>query len=229
MNSSFFTTLSEIVEPEHTAVAVIDVQNDFCAKDGHHAKVRKADVSMMPAFLSGMRGFLDACRRFGIKIIFVQNHHSYGTDKISGPMLERWHRLGIHEQYCVQGSWGADFCHPISPQPEEPIVIKHRYSAFTNPEFEAWLKANKIASLVFVGLATNVCVEATAREAFMRDYYVVIVKDCVSTFSLAEQEMALRDASTHFGIVASSQELLNLWSEKLESGQGEGLPAGLEK
>ncbi|MBK6596627.1 MAG: hypothetical protein IPG25_01435 [Proteobacteria bacterium] len=42
----FYSTLEEVIDPAHTAVLVIDQQNDFCHPRGYYAEVMKLDVSM---------------------------------------------------------------------------------------------------------------------------------------------------------------------------------------
>jgi ureidoacrylate peracid hydrolase len=59
----------------------------------------------------------------------------------------------------------------------EPIVTKHRYDAFLNTDLDLILRANRVDTVVLCGVATNVCVETTARAAFVRDYYVVVAED----------------------------------------------------
>ena len=68
---------------------------------------------------------------------------------------------------CREGSWGADFFDGIAPRANERVVIKHRYSAFINTDLNTILKAKGIESVLLTGVATNVCVESTMRDAFM--------------------------------------------------------------
>ena len=71
----------------------------------------------------------------------------------------------------------------MRPQPGDPVVTKHRYNAFFNTDLDTILRANAIRNVVLTGVATDVCVGTTAREAFLRDYYAVMVDDGTATFS----------------------------------------------
>jgi len=64
---------------------------------------------------------------------------------------------------------------------------------------------------IMTGVATNVCVETTARQAFLRDYYVVFTRDCTATFTRAEHEAALHNIDQFFGQVASAEEVMTCW------------------
>lgn len=114
---------------------------------------------------------------------------------------------------CQQGDWGFELCPGIGPQnsSHEIIIRKHRYSGFVNTELDLILRSRGIQTVVMTGVATNVCVESTARDAFMRDYFVVLLQDCCATYSKEEQEATLKNIDTYFGEVVSSKELAALW------------------
>src|SRR5262245_64957926 len=92
-------------------------------------------------------------------------------------MRERDLRVGRQMPRCLTGSWGADF-HVIAPRANEPVVIKHRYSAFANSELDDLLKRHGIRSVLLAGVSTDTCVESTGRDAYFIDYYVTLVADC---------------------------------------------------
>src|SRR5262249_44056150 len=95
---------------------------------------------------------------------------------------------------------------------DEIEVVKHRYSPFVNAPLDSVLRAQKIESLLLTGVTTNVCVESTARDAFMREYRVIVVSDCVATYDLTANEASLQNIRKHFGSVLSSQEIESAWS-----------------
>ena len=73
------------------------------------------------------------------------------------------------------------------------------------------LRSTGIKSLILTGVATNVCVESTARDGFMKDYYIVMVSDCTAAESTAEHEAALHNIRNYFGAVASSDKIMAAW------------------
>jgi len=101
----------------------------------------------------------------------------------------------------------AEFYDGIAPLADERIVIKHRYSAFINTDLNTVLKAKGVESVLVTGVATNVCVETTARYGFMFDYYVTLVEDCCAAYEPRLHDNTLENIRRHFGLAASSEEL----------------------
>src|SRR5690606_27664368 len=143
-----------------------------------------------------LKRFLENCREVGMRIIFIQS--IYGTEPnwyLSPVWLDRAGRIwkkGAHTRYrvCGKGEWGSEFFDGIGPDPSRPeiVVNKHRFSAFVNTELELILRSLNIQTVLLTGVATNVCVESAARDAFMRDYYVVLVEDCCATYDQRDHE-----------------------------------------
>ncbi|MDP6620319.1 MAG: isochorismatase family protein, partial [Nitrospinota bacterium] len=67
------------------------------------------------------------------------------------------------------------------------------------------------------GVATNVCVESTAREGFMRDYDIVVVSDCCAGVSRARHDATLENIRLHFGLVATANEVESAWIRAVDS------------
>jgi ureidoacrylate peracid hydrolase len=201
------TTLEEKVNPEHAAVLVIDIQNDFCHDDGYLRKLG-LDISATQSMVPRLERFIDEARKANVKIIFVQG--IYNNHYLSGPFVEKDRKHGLHNERCLEGSWGADF-YKLTPLATEPVIRKHRYSAFVRTELDQILQAAGIKTLILAGVTTNVCVESTARDGFMRDYYIVFLSDCTATFSQEVHETTLGNITRHFGTVATSSEIIGVW------------------
>ena len=143
-----------------------------------------------------------------LPIIYIQTINSEWTD--TEPWLYR-KPGGADLDTCREGSWGADFFDGIEPRVNERVVIKHRYSAFINTDLNTILKAKGIESVLMTGVATNVCVESTMRDAFMLDYYVTMVDDCMATDDPVLHEGTLENTRRQFGLVASHREVMETW------------------
>ena len=70
---------------------------------------------------------------------------------------------------CARAERGAPSFAASFPFPGEPVIVKRRYSAFHGTELDVLLRSRGIRTIVLVGVAMNVCVEAAARDACMRD------------------------------------------------------------
>ena len=204
------------VAPLHTAVLVIDMQNDFCAKGGM-ADREGFDITPVSAMAARLPAFLSKARASGVLVIFVRN--LYSTDRnfyLSDAWLEQAARVrkGSYTLHPVCGpdQWGGAFYGSLKPELIDPVVTKHRFNAFHNTDLESILRANAIRTLVFTGCMTNVCVETTARDAFMRDYYVIVPSDATGTYIHADHEASLRNIERFFGQVTTIEELENVWT-----------------
>jgi ureidoacrylate peracid hydrolase len=197
-------TLAQLVDPAKTALVVIDVQNDFCHPDGSAGQAG-LDTSAPLAAIPRIQRLIAAARNAGTRVILVQTIHTDETDS------EAW--LGRREpgrKNCRLGTWGAEFT-TLSPLPAEPVVVKHRYSAFINTRLDSILRTWKIENVITTGVSTNVCVESTARHGYMLDYFIVFPHDCSGAYNAAAHEAALENVRLHFGRVVSSEEIIAAW------------------
>jgi ureidoacrylate peracid hydrolase len=200
-------SLKERCDPQWACLLVVDVQNDFVSPRGSSA-LRGDDVGEAEAMVPRLIRFIEEARRVSLPIIYIKTTHSEWTD------TPAWVYRKSQEKAlktCREGSWGAEFYDGISPLPDERVVTKHRYSAFINTDLNTVLKAKGIQSVLVTGVATNVCVETTARDAYMFDYYVTMVEDCAAAYDAKLHETTLENIRRHFGLVASSREIVDTW------------------
>lgn len=206
--------LEELVQRRHTALIVVDMQNDFCDANGALARAG-SDPGLIQAMAPRLRRLLGEARRSGIPIVHVRTEHSAWTD--SAAWIGRHH--GQVRRVCYPGSWGAAYYagfEPITDEGRQPgrhefVVTKHRYSGFVGTELDLVLRSQNIRTVVMTGEATNVCVESTARDAFMRDYRVAFVSDCTASTLQAAHDATLFTIDRHFGTVVSGDDIINAW------------------
>ena len=191
--------LKQLVARKRAAVMVIDVQNDFCS----------SEFLAYQAMLPRLQRFLAEARHAGMRLVFTQAVHS---DKTDSPVWLSRYRIRPHRQAtCRIGTPGVDFHPMVQPRPEDVVVQKHRYNAFLGTDLELILRAQGIDSLLFTGIATNVCVENAAREAFQRDFWTIMVGDCMAAHSEEAHKAALTNAERGFGLVATSDQVIQIW------------------
>lgn len=201
-------TLEEKVDPQHAALLIVDVQNDFCHSQGLLGR-RNTDMSAIQAMVPRLRAFLEEARGAGVMVIHIRMAQNFFTK--SEAMLEhRLRRHGDSQVACEEGTWGAEF-YQVQPQPGEPIVTKHRYSAFIDTDLERILQSRGVKTLILSGVATNVCVESTARDGFMRDYYSVFLEDCTACGDPQLHQGALDNMRRSFGTVVTCAEVAAAW------------------
>ena len=200
-------SLSQLVAPSKTALVIVDVQNDFCHPDGSAGQAGQPVGDAM-AMIPTLQSLIAAAREHGASVIFVQTIHEPATDS------EVWigRRKDPDRKNCLKDTWGAEFT-DIAPLASEPVVIKHRYSAFVNTRLDSVLRTLKVENILVCGVATNVCVESTARHGFMLDYNVVFVPDCSAAYDREAHDMTLLVHTKHFGTVAKARDIIATWAE----------------
>ncbi len=224
-------TLEQKVDPAHAAVVTVDVQNDFFHDDGFLGKLG-APMGLVQAMAPRLRRFLAAARQRGVKVIHVISYHDeeYASPVVTEQKLRHGLPMELNGRrlkdapYCLKDTWGADF-YGIEAAPGEEIVVKHRYGGFTGTNLDLILRSHGIKTVILTGAATNVCVESTARETYMHDYYLVFLSDCTATMSQEAHDYTLKMMDQYFGQVASADEVAAAW-ERVESPLGVARAAG---
>jgi ureidoacrylate peracid hydrolase len=198
--------MTERLETRHAALIVVDVQNDFCHPDGAFAK-KGFDLSHVERAVMNLLPFIDQCRRFGLPVIFVRTFHSDWTDSSSW----MWRLGGMNKEtpVCRLNSWGAEF-YKVKPQESDFIVTKHRFSGFVGTDLDLVLRSRGMETLLFTGVATNVCVETTTRDGFNLNYNVILVEDCCGPFTPEEHASTVTNITNYFGTVCDSKALFEI-------------------
>jgi nicotinamidase-related amidase len=211
---SVYETLDEVVAPEHTALVVVDVQHDFCSLGGHFHHTDK-DLSATRVMLPKLIELRRQCRSAGVRVIFVKN--TTLPDGLSDSpawiygLLKGGLRQEAYEPYTLAGTWGQQIL-PELEVGDDLVIEKFRSSAFLNTNLQELLRHNGIETVLIAGVVTQGCVLSTWRDACLRDFYAVVVNDCVASYSAdlhaaAMSIMGRRDA-------VSSDELAAMWRRR---------------
>ena len=202
-------TLDEILRPAHSALLVVDVQNDFCHPDGHFAKHGKA-LGSIQAMLPALVSFVGAAQQLGIFTVFICQQTLQHGRSDSPAWLRFKCRDGKSPEYTLKGSWGAELVDGLAPAVADVTVEKFRPDAFVKTALDAILRSQQIESLVILGTTTEGCVESTVRGASYHDYYVVPVTDLIAGTNPALHRNSLQFMSARYP-VATSKEVLGAW------------------
>ncbi|HYT21898.1 MAG TPA: cysteine hydrolase [Candidatus Polarisedimenticolia bacterium] len=198
------------VDPKRTALAVIDLQNDFCSEQGALAALG-SDVSPCKAVAERIAEFLPKVREQMGVVAFFQL--VYDIDEMSESQRERLIRDG-KPLVCGAGSAGCELF--LRPAPTDLLFMKHRYSVFTNEQFLGALRARSINTVVAIGVDTQICVEGTVRHGYDLGYRMLVLSDLVATRSseLARHENSLALCERYFSITLDSSEFLRRFSPR---------------
>lgn len=212
------TRLAAKLDPATTALITIDLQNDFCSPGGV-MEAEGAELQPVASILPTITSLMAAARAAGVYVAHVRNAYSthdgrYLSESFIDVATRRLAGRALTSvPLCEPGSWGADHAPGFEPEDGEPVVVKHRYSGFHQTDLELLLRARGSRTVVPCGVATNVCVESTARDAFMRDFHVVFPSDASATYFPAAHAATLATIGTHFGEVVTVEEVDGIWRQ----------------
>ena len=191
-----------VVEPQKTALLIVDMQNDFVKKKG------KLYVPAAQQTVLGIRELLRAARSAGSKIVYTQDTH-YDGDR-------EWSLWGEH---CRADSWGWKMIDELQPAPGDLICRKSRYNGFYDTWLDHYLsRVWHVTDLIIVGTMSNVCVVQTAGSAALRWYRIIIPANGISANTAFDQALTLRQVSfLYAGDLVKSVEDIRFLSKQVNT------------
>lgn len=174
---------------KHTALVVVDVQNDFCP--GGALEVREGD-KVVPI----LNKYIEKFRKAGAHIIFTRDWHppDHSSFKAQG---------GPWPPHCIQNTEGAKF-HPNLTKPREDEIISkankkdEAYSFFQGTDLALSLHQRGIKRLLVGGLATDYCVKETVLDGLKNGFEVYHLDDASRGVNVKpeDSERALKEMVT---------------------------------
>ncbi len=212
------------LNPEQTALVMVDMQNDFCHPEGFYARNgdRMGSIGLQPSLVSGalspMKELLAAARAAGLFVIHTQiirDPDAFNTVQTLHQVMPRTsdaYKDAPGQPPLVPGSWGADTHRDLAPLPGEYTVVKRAFSAFYQTDLELVLRRRGIRCLVIAGTITYACVLHTIFDAYVRDFDVVVPSDGVASWAPDLQDPTLRIVDLILGATLTTDELVRLLS-----------------
>ena len=197
---------SEKISPQHTALLVIDIQREYFTAGGIVDRLGH-DYRSLREIIAPLETFV-ACARDHLKVVVFTRDLSYPYLR-SAVLQEHYQRAGMMRPHDPRME---DF-YRILPAESDIVLPKHRYSALKATPLNDILAANGIRTLILTGVATNVCVESTARDAFMMNYHVVVPRDLTAGVNARACRMSLENIHQFFGEVVDSGHIRTSWEQ----------------
>jgi ureidoacrylate peracid hydrolase len=209
------------IDLARTAVVVVDMQNAYATKGGMLDLGTGIDEARIRPVIGAHQRLLPAARASGVKVIYLQFGYKPDLSDAGGPhspnirkqMAIRMirERPADRDKLIIQGTWGWKIIDEIAPEPGDVVVQKSRYSGFAGTTLENQLNGLDIRHLIFTGVATNVCVESTAREAFFREFWPILVEDAMDhTGPDFVRQATLYNFESKLGWVTRTEDLLRV-------------------
>jgi len=205
------------IDLARAAIVVVDMQNAF-ASPGGLLDLAGVDISGAAAVTHAIAGLLPAARVCGVPVVYLQTGYkpdlsNGGGERSPNPRKETAlclmrARPELRGQLLVEGTWDFQIVDELAPQAGDLVVLKTRYSGFAGTTLDASLRVRGIQYLFFVGIATNVCVESTLRDAYFQEYWPLLVTDGVMQAGPPEAQAAtIFNVESFFGWTLSASAL----------------------
>jgi ureidoacrylate peracid hydrolase len=213
----------DLLDPGRTALLVVDMQNAFCHAEGTLG-VSGVDVAPAEAIVEPIRVLVEGCRGAGVPVLWSQQVH-FAAD--AGRARKR---LPSHTQKrarvsALAGTWDMEIVDGLRAlAAAEPHLVfqKHRFGCFYETRLDAALRMLGSEALLVCGATANACVETTLREAYLRDYDVVAVTDCIAAVRPQWEPTAHAVWAQYLGVLATSADVL-AWLERAGAPRALGL------
>ncbi len=198
----------ERIDPQRTALIVVDMHNSFVKKEGGHDWVPGA-AATCPTINRLARGV----RQTGGTVVWILNTYAPESDQTWSHFhqeLSSPQGYALRSRCMAEGDPGHELYADLEPEPQDWRVRKYFYSAFIqgSSDLHQRLQAQGIDTLLIAGTATNVCCESTARDAMMLNYRTLMVSDACSANTVEEHETCLSGFIFSFGDVQTTDQVL---------------------
>ncbi|HEX3110792.1 MAG TPA: hydrolase [Thermoanaerobaculia bacterium] len=182
------------LDPKSTALVVIDLQRGIVARDTQPyttAQVVECAARLTKRF-----------REAGALVVLVHVEFAPDfADRLNPPADSPTPATPLPP------GW-SDIVPELGSDPRDVIVTKRNWGAFYGTPLDLQLRRRHIRTLVLGGIATNMGVESTARDAFERGYEQVLVEDACSTFSGEMHAFTFKNIFPRIGRVRSTEEVI---------------------
>ena len=199
------------LDPETTALVVIDMQLDFLSPEGYLAK-KGYDVAPLRAIIPTVNRVIRAARAAECLVVFTRQGHRADLADIGFARQEDRKRARLkHHSLLVRGSPGFDIVPEIKVRADDIIIDKTANGAFTYTDLEQVLRAQGIKHLLFTGCTTDVCVHSTLREANDRAFECLLIEDACASGDAYAHAAAVYMVTVEdgiFGAVADAQAVI---------------------
>jgi ureidoacrylate peracid hydrolase len=207
------------IDLARAAIIVVDMQNAFVCRGGYFDQIGY-DISGTEKIIRPCKEIISVGRQKGIKVIYLQMGYSpdfsdSGGSNSPGCFKSRAltlisERPELKDRLHIYGTWGAEIIDDLKPQQGDVIVRKQKHDGFIGTNLDIILRTYEIKYLLFIGTATNICVESTFRHAFSLGYFSILISDAASPIGPPfTQDATIFNIQSIFGWVTTSEKLLS--------------------
>jgi len=196
---------ASMLKLQNPVLVILDMQRDFLDPGAPIEIARGREI------VPNLVQLLSSCRKLRVPVVHVITIHR--RDGKDWEILEP-SRVPPH---CIENTDGSKIISELAPLENEFVVVKKRYSAFFNTEFDAILRRLQAKTLIIAGVTTECCVRSTVFDAYFRDYHVIVPMDCTDSLTEAKKKSSLQDIVDCVGDAVPSSEVINAMGAQIGS------------
>ena len=206
--------MREILDPSHSALLVIDMQEDFVGSNGKASTLWHQDIEPMQRIVPTIQDMVDLFREQGRPVIWTRTFEDPEDRSVAGLdrfiFFEKGDKEG--EVACLRGTPGAELV--MEPAEGEVIIDKIKGSAFVGTDLEKWLEKNGVKTVMVVGVKTQRCVGSTVKDLYDHGKtHVVVLEDCVGSDSQEQHDATIKELRTFYPPVTTSDVVKKAWAK----------------
>jgi ureidoacrylate peracid hydrolase len=196
-----------------TALLVIDMQNAFCHPEGTLG-ISGVDVEPAQAVIKPVKTLIEHAHAARMPVLWTLQEH-FERDESRAKKRLASHTSKRARLAALSGTWDAELVDELKRLATDPsmIITKHRFGAFHQTRLEMVLRMLGVDALLVTGATTNACIETSIREAYLRDFDVIPVTDCIAGVRSEWTPTAHEVWAQYFGELATSEEVLE-WLDR---------------
>lgn len=203
----------DALDSRTAALLVIDMQNAFVHEAGTLG-VSGVDTRRLAAIVPALERLIRRFQGARVPVVWTVQEH-LGRDASRARKKLASHTARRKQVSALAGSWDAEIIDELKPLAAlDPtcVIRKHRFGAFHETRLDMLLRMLGVRTLFITGTTTNACVETTIREAYLRDFDVMAVTDCISGVNEDWERTAQAVWRQYFCETADSAEVM-AWLE----------------
>ena len=204
MAAKVYTELKDILDPAHTCLVVWDVQNGLVK-----------NIFNQDDFLSSLKKLITAARRHNVPLVYTRITPLPPAYQSGWNIYRNMQRFGVTDPaklpvFMATGSKDAEIHTDVAPMESDHIFAKHAASIFMGTYFETMMRNRGVETLVFTGIATEIGIASSVRDAGNLGFYPVVASDCVSSASMERHDATLISLPA-VSLVLPSSKIIEQW------------------
>lgn len=163
------------LKTSETALLIIDLITDFGFEDG-----RRIAAAAIPA-ARRIAHLRHRARQSGVATIFVNDNQQHWKCDFREMVVRCGHPRSL----------GAPIVKLLQPTADDYFVLKPTHAGFYGTTLERLLQELRVKGLIMTGISAHQCVLFTANEAYLREFELIIPRDCIASKTAPQRQLAL--------------------------------------